>query len=53
MNDGDMGKKVDMGDHAYWILGMGGIGITFGLLLYGYKIITVNIRILEAPQLPF
>jgi len=38
-NDGDMGKKVDMGDHAYWILGMGGIGITFGLLLYGYKII--------------
>jgi sodium-dependent phosphate transporter len=38
-NEGDMGKKVDMGDHAYWILGMGGIGITFGLLLYGYKII--------------
>ena len=39
MNDGDLGKKVDMGDHAYWILSMGGIGITFGLLLYGYKII--------------
>jgi len=39
MNDGDLGKKVDMGDHAYWILGMGGIGITVGLLLYGYKII--------------
>ena len=39
MNDGDMGKKVDMGDHAYWILSMGGIGITLGLLLYGYKII--------------
>jgi sodium-dependent phosphate transporter len=39
INDGDMGKKVDMGDHAYWILSMGGIGITFGLLLYGYKII--------------
>jgi sodium-dependent phosphate transporter len=39
MNDGDLGKKVDMGDHAYWILAMGGIGITLGLLLYGYKII--------------
>ena len=39
MNDGDLGKKVDMGDHAYWVLGMGGVGITVGLLLYGYKII--------------
>lgn len=39
MNDGDLGKKVDMSVHAYWILSMGGIGITFGLLLYGYKII--------------
>jgi len=37
--DGNMSKKVDMGDHAYWVLGMGGIGITLGLLLYGYKII--------------
>ena len=39
MDDGNMSKKVDMGDHAYWVLGMGGIGITMGLLLYGYKII--------------
>mgnify|MGYP001426291656 FL=1 len=39
MDDGNMSKKVDMGDHAYWVLGMGGIGITVGLLLYGYKII--------------
>ena len=38
-NDGDMGKKIDMGNNAYWILSMGGIGITIGLLLYGYKII--------------
>jgi len=39
MDDGNMSKKVDMGDHAYWVLGMGGVGITTGLLLYGYKII--------------
>ena len=39
MNDGNMSKKIDMNNHAYWILGMGGIGITVGLLLYGYKII--------------
>ena len=24
-------KKVDMGDHAYWVLGMGGVGITVGV----------------------
>ena len=39
MNDGDMGKKIEMNEHSYWILGMGGAGITLGLLLYGYKII--------------
>jgi len=38
-NNGNMDNKVDMGDHAYWILAMGGMGITIGLLLYGYKII--------------
>lgn len=31
--------KTDMGDNAYWILAMGGIGIAIGLLVYGYKII--------------
>ena len=31
--------KTDMGDNAYWILAMGGVGISLGLLLYGYKII--------------
>ena len=34
-----MSKKVDMGNSAYLILGLGGIGITVGLLIYGYKII--------------
>ena len=38
-NDGELSNKVEMNEHAYWILGMGGIGITIGLLLYGYKII--------------
>ena len=32
-------KKLDMQDDAYWILAMGGIGISLGLILYGKKII--------------
>ena len=34
----DISKKNDMDDSAYWILGMGGIGISVGLYLYGKKI---------------
>ena len=47
MNDGiHTNEKVDMGDHAYWILAMGGVGITLGLLLYGYKIIkTIGVKL--------
>jgi len=37
--NGNIQKKVDMGDDSYWILGMGGIGIAFGLIIYGKKII--------------
>lgn len=32
-------KKSAMDDDGWWILGLGGIGITLGLILYGYKII--------------
>merc|ERR1711920_634141 len=35
---GGVSKKVNMGDDAYWILAIGGVGIGVGLLLYGYKI---------------
>ena len=35
---GDLSKKVDMESDAYWILGMGGVGIAIGLLVYGRKI---------------
>jgi sodium-dependent phosphate transporter len=35
---GVVDSKADMGDNRYWILGLGGIGIGVGLLLYGYKI---------------
>ena len=38
-NNGEVGKKADSDDDAYWILALGGIGIGLGLLLYGYKII--------------
>ena len=28
-----------MDENAYWILALGGVGVSIGLLLYGYKII--------------
>jgi len=37
-SDGELSKKTSMGNDAYWILGMGGIGIAVGLFVYGYKI---------------
>ena len=37
--DGAVIKEVEMGSEAYWILGFGGVGISIGLLVYGYKII--------------
>lgn len=39
MNDGEMSKKIDMGSSAYIILALGGVGISLGLIIYGYKII--------------
>ena len=39
MDDGEMSKKVEMDKYAYMILAMGGVGISLGLILYGYKII--------------
>ena len=38
-SDGDLSKKLDMGDDAYLILGLGGVGIALGLVVYGKKII--------------
>lgn len=35
----EVNKSNEMGNEAYWILGFGGIGITAGLVIYGYKII--------------
>ena len=35
---GDFSKKTSMGEDAYWILGIGGIGIASGLFIYGKKI---------------
>lgn len=37
--NGNISKKVNMENDAYWILGTGGIGISFGLIIYGKKII--------------
>ena len=39
MNEGDLEKTVEMNEYAYAILGMGGLGISIGLFVYGYKII--------------
>lgn len=35
--DDVVNKNNELSDDGYWILGMGGVGITIGLLLYGYK----------------
>jgi len=37
--DGEVAKKAELGDDAFWILALGGAGIVVGLALYGYKII--------------
>tara|TARA_Y100000389_G_scaffold73260_1_gene69931 strand:- start:7672 stop:9309 length:1638 start_codon:yes stop_codon:yes gene_type:complete len=37
--EGDVRKNSVMDNNAYWILSLGGFGISLGLLLYGYKII--------------
>jgi len=36
---GDVRQNSVMDENAYWILAIGGVGISAGLLLYGYKII--------------
>jgi len=36
---GVVSSKSEMGDNKYWILGLGGVGIGVGLLLYGYQIL--------------
>mgnify|MGYP001997560802 CR=1 FL=1 len=39
-------ESVDLGDDAYWILAIGGVGIVAGLAVYGYNIIhTIGTRI--------
>ena len=35
---GVLNQHTDMGNDAYWILGLGGVGIASGLYLYGKKI---------------
>ena len=37
-NSDDFNNKNDLEADAYWILGLGGVGIALGLFLYGYKI---------------
>ena len=39
LNEGEMDSRVEMNQYGYLILAMGGVGISLGLLLYGYKII--------------
>jgi solute carrier family 20 (sodium-dependent phosphate transporter) len=38
-SDGDLSKNISMEDDAYLILGLGGVGIGLGLVVYGKKII--------------
>jgi len=44
--DAHVNKKNELGNDAYWILALGGIGISLGLLLYGYKIMhTIGLKL--------
>ncbi|CAM9627265.1 unnamed protein product [Ectocarpus sp. 13 AM-2016] len=36
---GEVSKEGDLGNDAFWILALGGLGIVAGLAIYGYKII--------------
>lgn len=36
--DTNLSKKLDMSSDSFWILSLGGVGISLGLLLYGKKI---------------
>ena len=36
---GNLSRKTDMDNDAYWILAMGGVGIGVGLIIYGKKIV--------------
>tara|TARA_B100000214_G_scaffold374483_1_gene357392 strand:- start:1386 stop:2897 length:1512 start_codon:yes stop_codon:yes gene_type:complete len=38
-NGSEIGSKQDMDNHKWWILGLGGFGISMGLLLYGSQIL--------------
>jgi len=38
-NGGALGSKQDMNENKFWILGLGGIGIGAGLVLYGSQIL--------------
>ena len=38
MSNGALDKKASMEQDAYWILGLGGVGIAVGLFVYGKKI---------------
>lgn len=38
MSNGALDKKASMEQDAYWILGLGGVGIASGLFVYGKKI---------------
>ena len=45
-SNGEIRKKAEMEGNAYWILGLGGLGIVIGLISYGYKIIrAIGIKI--------
>ncbi|CAM9594103.1 unnamed protein product [Sphacelaria rigidula] len=38
--NGGVDSSSDLGNDAFWILALGGVGIVVGLALYGYKIIS-------------
>ena len=37
--EGEVNSENDVGNDAYWFLALGGLGISAGLIIYGYKIL--------------
>ena len=38
---------MSMGENAYWILGLGGVGIAAGLFVYGKKITAIGEKLVK------
>ena len=49
--NGTVTKDNDFGSDAYWFLALGGVGISVGLFVYGYKILhAIGTKLANSPH---